>query len=558
MHRNIFPPALRALAAGALALTLAACVDQPGLFDPTTETPVSADAPILRLSTDTLALREGDRLSFPVSTRGAKTVQAEIFLVDSARTVLWRSGIGPAVRDSASVSFTGLPPDVARGRRVFLTGALVDEEGRRVYATRDTTPAASLALAALQPTIVYEGHLLAVEGRVVALAAARDLGRVYFADQLKGTIGVVDLATLSLRPAFAVGAHPEALAYMRGRLGVLSDAGVEVAAFDVAGGNRLLSKTLIPPLLADVRAPTSQLDAEGNPQYLYFRYQVRPYARNLALVCAGAGSDCTDVAAFGSSEMQDATAGSQGVGLREVTFAGRTGYPFLAAPHFDIATIANDSLPADLRTLDASVPTGRDSLVYSANGVGRCNVLNSGGTAIAGSPYPNGSVYVGLDPRVSDCKLGVPLIRLDRPDGPGAPGSQPTHFSLLAFRNLLGENRITETRALDVSEDGSRVLVLDRDRIHILDDALRLRETLAVPGVQAIAWLREEGAVSRFAVVTEDAVEIYGSRDMVRQGKIVLGKLSGLAAFARVNGETVVVVVPRDGKGVLVARIPLP
>jgi hypothetical protein len=300
-----------------------------------------------------------------------------------------------------------------------------------------------------------------------------------------------------------------------------------------------------------MKAATGQVDASGNPQFLHFRYHVRPYARNLALVCAGPGSDCPEVAAFGSSEMQDA-AGSQGVGLREVTFAGRTGFPFLAAPSFDIATVAKDSFPAELTTLDASVPTGRDSIVYQGAGVGRCNLLNAGGTAIAGSPHPNGSIYVGLDPRVSDCKLDVPLIRLDRPDAPG------THFSLLAFRNLLGENRITETRALDVSEDGSRVLVLDRDRIHIVDDALRLRETLAVPGVQAIAWLREEGPVSRFAVVTEDAVEIYGSRDMVRQGKIVLGRLSGLAAFARVNGETVVVVVPRDAKGVLVARIPLP
>jgi hypothetical protein len=557
MHHDILSPALPALAAGALALALAACVDQPGLFDPATETPVSADAPVLRLGADTLALREGDRLSFPVNARGGKSVQAEIFLVDSARNAIWRSGTAPAVRDSASVAFTGLPADVARGRRVFLTGALIGENGRRVYATRDTVPAASLALAALQPVIVYEGHLLRVEGKVVALAAARDLGRVYFADQVKGTIGVVDLATLTLRPAFPVGAHPEALAYMRGRLGVLSDAGVEVAAYDVAAGNRLLSKTLIPPLLANMRAPTGQLDANGNPQYLSFRYQVRPYARNLALVCAG--SDCAEVAAFGSSEMQDAGAGSQGMGLREITFAGRTGYPFLAAPQFDLATAAADSFPAELTTLDASVLTGRDSIVYQGRGVGRCSVLNSGGTAIAGSPHPNGSLYVGLDPRVSECKLGVPLIRLDRPDGPGAtPGAQSSQVSVLAFRNLLGENRISETRALDVSEDGSRVLVLDRDRIHILDDALRLRQTLAVPAAQAAAWLREEGAVSRFAVVTEDAVEIYGSRDMVRQVKIVLGKLSGQAAFARVNGETVVVVVPRDGKGVLVARIPLP
>jgi hypothetical protein len=557
MH-NYIPPARRALAAGALALALAACVDQPGLFAPTTETPISPDSPILRLGTDTLALREGDRLSFPVNARGRKSVQSEIFLVDSARNVLWRSGTGPPVRDSASISFTGLPADLARGRRVFLTGALVDEQGKRVYATRDTLPVASLALAALQPAIVYEGHLLAVEGRVVALAAARDLGRVYFADQVKGTIGVVDLAALALRPAFAVGAHPEALAYMRGRLGVLSDAGVEVAAFDVAAGNRLLSKTIIPPLLARMRVPAGQLDESGKPTFQSFRYQVRPYARNLALVCAGAGPDCPEVAAFGSSEMVDPGGGSQGVGLREVAFAGRTAYPFLAAPQFNVETVANDSVPAELTTVEASVPTGRDSIVYQAGNVGRCSVLNAGGTAIAASPLPGGPVFVAPDREVSDCKLDVPLIRLDRPDGPTAtPGSQPSVVSLLAFRNLLGDNRITETRALDVSEDGARVLVLDRDRIHVLDDALRLRETLAVPGVQAATWLREEGAVSRFAVVTEDAVEIYGARDMVRQGRIVLGRLSGLAAFARVNGETVVVVVPRDTKGILVARIPL-
>jgi hypothetical protein len=308
-----------------------------------------------------------------------------------------------------------------------------------------------------------------------------------------------------------------------------------------------------------MRVPTGQLDDSGNPSFQNFRYQVRPYARNLALVCASPGPDCPEVAAFGSSEMVDPSGGSQGVGLREIGFAGRTAFPFLAPPQFNLETVAMDSIPAELTTLDASVLTGRDSIVYQAGNVGRCNLLNAGGTAIAGSPYPNGSVYVGLDPKVSDCKLDVPLIRLDRPDGPtGTPGSESSVVSLLAFRNLLGENRITETRALDVSEDGARVLVLDRDRIHVLDDALRLRETLAVPGVQAVVWLREEGAVSRFAVVTEDAVEIYGALDMVRQGRIVLGKLSGLAAFARVNGETVVVVVPRDAKGVLVARIPLP
>jgi hypothetical protein len=549
MPRNIFRPS--AWAAGALALALAACVDQPDFIGPGTGATVSANAPLLRLTADTLALREGDRLTFPVDTRGAATVQAEILLVDSARSILWRSGVSGQLRDSVVVAFTGLPESVARGRRVFLSGALIDAQGKRFYATRDTIPAVSLDKAALQPTIVYEGRLLNVEGRVVALAAARDLGKVYFADNTKGTIGVVDLATLSLSGTFAVGAHPDALAYMRGRLGVLSENGVEVAAFDVAAGNRFLGKTLMPPLLAVLTAPVGKPDADGNQQYEGYRYRIRPYAKNLALVCAG-GAGCPSVAAFGSSEMFDPDEGSFGTGLRELAFAGRTAPPFFAAPRFNLATIAKDSFPATYQLLDASIPVGRDSLVYQAADIGRCGMLNTGGVAIAGSPYADGSVYVGLDGKATDCKLPVPLVRVDNPDDP-----MPT-VSALAFRNLLGEDRIKETRALDVSEDGSRVLVLDRDQVHILDDALRVRAFLAVPGVQAAAWLRENGLVSRFAVVTEDAVEIYGTVDLVRQGRIVLGKLAGLAAFARVNGETVVVVVPRDAKGVLVARIPLP
>ncbi|MBD0321408.1 MAG: hypothetical protein ICV87_13800, partial [Gemmatimonadetes bacterium] len=441
--------------AWALALALAACVDQPGFIGPGNGTTVSANAPLLRLTADTLALREGDRLTFPVDTRGGASVQAEILLVDSARNVLWRSGASAQLRDSAVIAFTGLPESVARGRRVFLSGALIDAEGKRFWATRDTIPAASLAQAALQPTIVYEGRLLTVEGRVVALAAARDLGKVYFADNTKGTIGVVDLATLSLTGTFAVGAHPDALAYMRGRLGVLSENGVEVAAFDVAAGNRFLGKTLMPPLLAALSAPAGKPDADGNRQYDHFRYQVRPYARNLALVCAG-GAGCPSLAAFGSSEMIDPDKGSFGTGLRELAFAGRTAPPFFSAPRFNLATIAKDSFPATYQLLDASVPVGRDSLVYEAADVGRCNMLNTGGAAIAGSPHPNGSVYVGLDGKATDCKLSVPLVRVDNPDDP-----MPI-VSALAFRNLLGDDRIKETRALDVSEDGSRVLVLDR------------------------------------------------------------------------------------------------
>lgn len=531
-----------------LALALGACVDRPDLVGPG-PTIVSPSAPLLRLGSDTLALREGDRLALAVDTRGASGVRAEILLVDSARAILWRSGAA-AVRDSAIVTFTGLPPDVARGRRVFLTGSLTGADARRVYATRDTAAAASLARAALQPVLVYEGRLLAAEGRVVALAAARDLGRVYFADAEKGAIGVVELATLSYGGSFAVGAHPEALAYARGRLAVLSDNGVEVAAFDVASGNRLLSKTLLPPLLARMRVPSGKPDEKGEQQLDSFLYQVRPYARNIALVCVGSATACPELAAFGSSELLDPAKGSQGTGLREFSFAGR-GSSFLVAPRFNLATIARDSFPAALTLLDASTPAGEDSVVYTAEAVGRCNLLNSGGPAIAGSPYPNGAVYVGLDASSPDCPLGVPLLRVDNPDGP------TSSISALAFRNLLGENRIRETRALDVSEDGTRVLVLDRDRVHLLDDALRLRASLELPGAQAVAWLREEGAASRFAVVTRDAVEIYGT-NLVRQGRIVLGPLSGLAAFARVGGAPVVVVAPRDAKGLLVARIPLP
>jgi hypothetical protein len=533
-----------------LALALAACVDQPGLFDAETPGTVTAASPLLRLGTDTLALREGDRLAFPVDARGETGLQGEILLVDSARAVLWRSGATGLVRDSVSVAFAGLPPAVARGRRVFVTGALIDGRGRRVYATLDTTAAASLSGAALQPTIVYEGRLLPVDGRVVSLAAARDLGRVYYADQVGGRIGSVDLERLAALGSFPVGAQPEALAYLRGRLGVLSDNGVEVAAFDVAGGDRLLSKSILPPLLAYILVPTGTPDSLGNRGFDRYRYAVRPYARNLTLACAGADTGCPEVAAFGSSEMIDPQRGSQGVGLREISFAGRGAHPFLAMPVFNLATIAQDSFPAQISVVDVTTPRGNDTLVFNGSDLGRCATLSSGGTAVAASPRPNGSVYVGID-RAGDCKFDVRMLRIDNPDGVRSA------VSPLAFRNQLGENRIDEVRAIDVSDDGARVLVLDRDRVHVLDDALRLRASLPLPGVQAAGWLREDGA-SRFAVVTDDAVEVYGAADLVRQGRIVLGRLSGLVAFARVNGETVLAVVPRDRRGVLVARIPLP
>jgi hypothetical protein len=523
------------------ALALAACVDTPVLFAPGAERTM----PILALGTDTLALREGDRITVRVDPRGPDSVRAEILLVDSARTILWRSGGSPPLRDSATFAFTGLP---AGARRAFLTGSLVDAAGHRVYATSDSSPEPSLARAALQPVIVYEGNLLPVDGRVVALAAAYDLGRVYFADGKR--VGVVDLATMTAGAGFAAVAQPEALAYTHGRLGVLSGGGVEVAAFDVAAGGRLLSRSALPPLVARMAVPSRQTDASGQPTTQTYRYQVRPYARNLALVCAGSDPACTEVAAFGSSDMVDPATGSSGTGLREIGFAGRPAFPFLVAPAHDLATVVRDSTPAALTLLDASVPTGRDSVVHVADGVGRCAMLTAGGAAIAGSPLPGGPLYVGLDARGSECDPNVPLIRLDRPDGPVAAAS------VLAYRNLLGENRIEETRALDVSEDGTRVLVLDRDRVHLLDGALRLRGSLAVPGAQAVAWLREAGAPSRFAVVTADAVEVYGATDLVRHGRISPGPLSGLVAFGRAGGAHVLVVVPRDARGVLRARIP--
>jgi hypothetical protein len=527
-----------------LLLALAACVEAPELFAPEGGLP----PPVLALGTDTLTVREGDRLALRIKAHEA--VRAEILLVDSTRAVLWRSGTSERLRDSASFVFAGLPVEVARARRVFLTGSLVDGAGRRVFATTDTAPAPSLARAALRPVVVYEGKLLPVDGRVVALAAARDLGRVYFADQARGRVGTVELATLTLGTGFAAGAQPEALAYTHGRLGVLSNGGVELAAFDVAAGGRLLSSTVLPPLVARVAVPSRQTDASGRPVVQTYRYQVRPYARNLALVCTGGAPGCAEVAAFGSSDMVDPVSGSGGTGLRQIGFAGRAAIPLLVAPVHDLATTVRDSTAASLVLLDAALPTGRDSVVHTAEGVGRCGLLTAGGAAVAASPLPGGPVYVGLDPRGSECDPEVPLIRLDRAVGPLAA------VSVLAYRNLLGENRIQETRALDVSEDGSRLLVLDRDRVHLLDDVLRLRASLAVPGARAAAWLRDAGPASRFAVVVGDAVEVYGAADLVLQGRTVLGPLSGQIAFVRAGGANVVVAVPRDARGVLVARIP--
>lgn len=51
-------------------------------------------------------------------------------------------------------------------------------------------------------------------------------------------------------------------------------------------------------------------------------------------------------------------------------------------------------------------------------------------------------------------------------------------------------------------------------------------------------------------------MEVYGAADLVLRRRMVLGPLSGQIAFVRAGGASVVAAVPRNARGVLVARIP--
>jgi hypothetical protein len=514
-------------------------MDRPALFEPGEDPGVQ-----LRLPTGELAFYESDTLGVTLQASSQDGLRVQLLLLDSARTVLWRSALVPVRGEAGEVPVEAIPAGIERGAALLLTGVVADPDGRRVYASDDSAAAPTLAEAAVRTARVYAGQRVrAGDGAAPAdLAAAPELERAFFPVPGESAVGVLDLSGEGrLLGSVPAGVRPGRVAYRAGVLAVLGAGGGELSFLRAdAAGISAPASALLPAL--ELELDTTFLGA------------VRPTGRALALGCADAG--CADVFAAVPSgvqviEGQVAQPGSAGV-LRVVgTSPGEPAAgprPALVLPAF------TDVLRGDTSTLAAvfgpAAPSGGRELLQRLSAASLCLSTALGGSRLAAGA--DGVVYVagsgdGAGPA---CGAGTAILRIEG----AATGSAAA--SALAIRNTLAEDRLGTVLDLQLSDDGAALLVLGEEEVAVLDPFLRVRGTLAVAGAQSVAWLRGGGG-TRFAVAAAAGVTVYDAARLTPVARLPLGPTAGpLVYLHRAAGaDLIAAAIPG---GFVVAPVPTP
>lgn len=511
----------------AATLVAAGCADQPALFPGTPE-----PAPRVVLPAGDLAVYEQDTVTLDV--RGDGAARAQLLVLDSAGAVLWRSEEAPVRGAAAAVPVSGVGIGVPRGAVLRVTGALVTRDGERYYASDDTAAVRTLSAAATRAMRIFAGRRVRAwsgSNAPADLVAAPELGLAFYANTPQGLIGTLELSgNGGLREPVAAGAAPAKLAYSRGVLAALSADGGEVS-FLRAGPEGLSPerRTLLPAL--EIEADTSFLAA------------ARPAGRTLALACAP-GCDAPVAVIPSALVVLKGTAGAA-PGVVRIVPADSTAPSRLVLPGHESA-VRGDSAVA-LAVFTPMAPDGSRRLLQSRAGASRClSASLPDVVALA----PDGRLYAGSAATPPPCGPGTRIVRLDSALS-GAPA-----VSALAVRNTLAEARLGAVGDLQLSDDGTRLLVRGDSAVLVTDADLRVLGTLPVTGATAVAWLRGAGAPARIAVADSTGVAVYDAARLTRLVHIPVGRTARPLVFVH-RAEEDVLAAPIAG-GFVVARVPAP
>jgi hypothetical protein len=527
---------LQTRAAGVLAAVLVlatGCVDRPRLFEP-------VDPPAINMALPQGEIQVHERDSVRVAVTGQGTsLRAQLLLLDSAGSVLWRSALVPVTGGTADVPVEEVPATVERGRTVFMTGVVADGDGARYYASDDTVAAPRLSDAARRAARIWAGQRVrTADGTTPSdLTVDADRGRAYFPIPSSSAVGVLDLTGAgAILGSLDTGFRPGRVAYRAGVLAVLGESGGELALLRI-GQEPHRESTLLPAL--ELELDTTFLGA------------VRPTARGLAVGCRDGA--CTDPLALVPSALQviEGSVGEPAAAsvLRLVTVGDvdQPGIPALVLPGF--ASVIRGDTSAAARVYTPRTPDGNRAEVLRRDDASVCLATSIGGGVLAAGA-PGVAYVVSPSAGAPVCGPGTGIIRLD---GVGTSG---VSVSALAIRNTMADDRIAGVTDLQVDDSGVAVIARAADAVLVLDSYLRVRGSVPAPDARAVAWLRgATGTAERFAVADAEGVTIYDAQRLTVVHRLPLGPTQGPLVFlARANGERVVA-APTAG-GFVVASVP--
>ncbi len=504
--------------AAALFAGVSGCAEQPPLFPGAGEETVRAVLPV-----QGGRLYERDTVRLEVLGRASRV---QLLLLDSTGTaVLWRSGeTAPGAGGATAVAVDGVPAAVERGAPLMLTASVTAVDGSRYYASDDTSAARTLVEAAKRRVVLYAGHRLpAWQGSAITLemVLVPELRRAVYVDPAGGGMGALDLSGGgSLGGGVPWDAPAGRLAYRDGVLASLSADGGAISFFRAtADGFGFIRRAALAPL--ELESDTTLAVA------------VRPTGRALGLTC---GDPCESPVALVASELVvlNGTVPGVGPGVVRMVPADSASAPRLVLPAYGDALRGDSAV--DVRVFGAREADGTRAVVQARSGVSRCLATALGQAHLASGSQ--GSLYVGAG-AAPPCGPGTRVLRVD-----GAVADAPA-VSALAVRNTVAEARLGAVQQMDVSEDGTRVLVVSDSGVAVADRDLHVLASIAREHVVAASWLRGAGAPRWFALSDSAGATVYDAVTMREVARAAIGPAAGPLVFLhRADADVLAAAIP--------------
>jgi hypothetical protein len=431
---------------------------------------------------------------------------------------------GTATLAGDSADFAGVSTDITRSfvlgldtlssfpRQVIITAFAVDSVGNRGFLSRTGSPAGAGGAADTVTIVAGRTVPLPAGGRIVDAIYNRNLNEVYLTNVELDRLEVFDVASTSFASDVPVGSRPwgialwpvDTLGANADRVVVANSGGTDLSIVDVAA-RREIDRHALPNFI--IQAVTTERDEEtGVIQIKITEHDFSDRPQYLGTTCRTAGGTACHPDSIYAVYSTSPTIDQGEFPLRGSIRWENIGSTPIAESHFfwEQAVVPPDP---DFDTLQVIVdrgPTlGQETILAAACGVmvdidqlvfrDTTFVRNSGnfthaligeggvvGEGFARAVGYNGNQLVTDTPCTGTVTVGDSIFNL-----PAGPLKQDLGITPgIRVRDFIS-NTATSVNSIGINFNGLTNLVRTTDSVYVLNESLRLKGLVAVPGINA-------------------------------------------------------------------------